>query len=208
MTPGWISRSGSRLRLPVENLPTGGRIVAFSLADAWAKESAGVALETEPTALEGTLEVQRASDRPDAADLRRAGRLPPGLVGVLVRAEARGERACDRCTEPVQLALQVETPLSYLPLVPTEAPEKSADEDEDELVEEEDLDVGWYTNGEIDLAAVLREALALALPVRVVCADVPACNARTEALLQAASPPAPGPFAALAKLKNPPSKSN
>ena len=72
-------------------------------------------------------------------------------------------------------------------------------------IEAQDLEVGWYHEGHLELAAVLSEALALALPSRTVCNDSTACDARTQALLDQAAEELGGPkghpgFAALAGL--------
>jgi uncharacterized metal-binding protein YceD (DUF177 family) len=62
---------------------------------------------------------------------------------------------------------------------------------------EEEMDVGWYAAGAIEVGDVLSEALALALPTRVTCSDDAACDARTASLLTAEVDPEQSPFAVL-----------
>jgi uncharacterized metal-binding protein YceD (DUF177 family) len=47
----------------------------------------------------------------------------------------------------------------------------------DDELEEEELDIGWFHDGELIAGDVLSEALALNLPSRVVCEDVASCDA-------------------------------
>jgi uncharacterized metal-binding protein YceD (DUF177 family) len=167
------------VRIVVENLPANGRTIAFELADAWAREAATTALEAPPTALSGTLEI--------------APPVAKGRIEVVARVTATAEHTCGRCTEPVVLAVDAEVPLTYVP-----AGEAAAEEDEP--LSEDELDIGWYAAGELDLAQVVGEALALQLPARIACADVAACDARTDALLAAQAaklPPSTSGFAAL-----------
>jgi len=179
------------VRLVVDNLPSGGRTVAFSASDVWARAATADALECEPTALAGQ------------AVLSPPG--PRGRLDVQLRARATGERACDRCGEAVEVTVEVDDTLVYLPQAPAAASTRpgaaAATDDSDaggDALTEAELELGWYSEGEIDLGDVLREALALGLPSRVLCVDAAACNARTSGLLGA--PPATSPFAALAHL--------
>jgi uncharacterized metal-binding protein YceD (DUF177 family) len=176
------------VRLEVEHLPENGRTVAFGLTDPWARGAAAEALEAEPAALGGSLEIAH----PD-----RHGR-----IEVQARVSVEAGRECDRCGEPVAVSVNAEAPLVYLPTValPTEA--------DDEPLAEEDLDVGWYDGGVLDLAAVVSEAIALQLPPRIVCADTAACDARTEALLAAHAAKQPPPAGRFAGLSLPGGKSS
>lgn len=174
------------MRIRVQNLPTEGQRVVAGLDAAWARAAAAEAIGVDPVALEATFEV----GAPDASGRVR--------VALAVRAEVGS--ACDRCTEDVTLRLDSSSALDYLP----EAPAPSDDADDEVELAEDELDVGWYTDGHLALADILTEALALALPSRIVCDDAAACDARTEALLAAASAGEPGhpAFAALKHLTN------
>jgi uncharacterized metal-binding protein YceD (DUF177 family) len=164
------------VRIAVEGIPTAGREIPLSLRQPWAVDAATNALELRPDRLDGMITLQKATGK--------------GVVRVGVRATASAETACDRCGEPCTLAADVDTVLLY---APSES-EGKAFEGEIEL-DADELDVGWYTEGHIALDEVLQEALALALPPRVVCADVPACDKRTDALL--VPPQAESSFSAL-----------
>ncbi|NCG17835.1 MAG: hypothetical protein GWP91_02340 [Rhodobacterales bacterium] len=86
---------------------------------------------------------------------------------------------CDRCGQLTERNVEVDIDLTYLPHL---------DEREAELeLGADDMDIGWYRDGALQLADVVREALALELPSRTVCIDTEGCNARTEALLDEAS---------------------
>lgn len=170
------------MRIAVDGIPAAGRDVAFGLRDSWSVEAATTSLERPPSVLDGTITLRRASTK--------------GVIQVDVKVDARCEAACDRCGEPCDLGVQLDTRLLF---APEESGSAAYDGGELELeLEAGDLDLGWYTGGEIDLGDVLREALALALPSRVVCADTAACDKRTDTLLSVAR--APGPFTVLGGL--------
>ena len=165
-----------KLRIVVENIPDDGLDVRIHADAAWASEAARIALEGPVRALTGDVRVGKKGAR-----VRVDGHVDVSTV-----------RACERCGEDVELALAVDPELEYVPA-------QKGDEEELEL-ESEDLDVGWYENGGLEMADVLCEALSLALPPRVVCEDAAACDARTAALLstegKSGNPGHPG-FAAL-----------
>jgi uncharacterized metal-binding protein YceD (DUF177 family) len=156
---------GRIVRFLIEHIDDRGRQVEASLADSWAKDASREALGGDPSVLSVSLDLQQKD----------------GLVHVTGRARAGTPRSCDRCGEDTALDLDVEIDLYYAPKAaePESHPEQELDADE--------LDVGWYSDGEIDVADVLREAIALAVPLRVVCEDTAACDARVAALL---GPPA------------------
>ncbi|MBA2322244.1 MAG: DUF177 domain-containing protein [Deltaproteobacteria bacterium] len=172
------------MRLVVENIAATGRTVTFALKDDWAHAAAASALEYEPTSLSGRLEVT-----------------PPekSRVEVAVHVEVAADRVCDRCGEPVRVEVAADVPLAYIPAVATPAKEDA----DDEPLDEAELDIGWYEGGELDLGQVLSEAIALQLPPRIACADVEACDARTEALLAAHAAKHAPPIGGLAGLTLP-----
>ncbi len=150
----------------------------LGLRDEWSREAAAEALDGAPTRLAGTISIDRASQK--------------GVLLVDVDVEAATLVACDRCGEQVERVAHPESRLLY---GPEEKGSEAYDGGEIEL-EAEDLDQGWYARGELDLGDVLREALALALPTRTVCADPVGCDSRTDALLSATRP-TDGPFTGL-----------
>jgi uncharacterized metal-binding protein YceD (DUF177 family) len=186
------------LKVVVESIPAAGRQVSFDRSVEWAASAATTSLDHAPTRLAGSFQLKRAKT---------------GVVVVDLRASAEAPTTCDRCGEECVLAVEVDTRLLY-------APEESGGADYDGLsldgtrgeqpastegieLEERDLDVGWYRNGEVVLSDVLCEALALATPPRIVCADTAECDRRTDALLAATQVATGGPFAALGALKRP-----
>ena len=134
---------------------------------------------------------------------------PPILVRGRIDGAAR--TACVRCLEDVDLSLAAEVEQTLFHRVPakpeTEAEDgkkgrkrgpkkkgKKSKELEDwsdqAMPDLEALDDGGYTDDEIDLPALLEEAYVLALDLNPTCADEPACDVRTQALLDAVNLPA------------------
>ncbi len=159
------------MRIAVDELSTRGRDLTFSSEDAWALDASSIALDGEPSTLRGTMSIQRAARG----------------VQVAVTAEAARPTICDRCGRPVTLRVSADEQLLFLPV---DAPgtssvtgaagfnsRKPKEEAAEEELDEEDLDVGWYHDGALELADVLSEALALNLPMRVVCDDERDCDA-------------------------------
>lgn len=200
------------MKILVDGIPAAGREVTFGLGDAWAVAAAELALDRAPARLAGTVHLKRASAKGQ-------------VVVVDVSAQAGAPTECDRCGEPCELAVSVDARLLFAPEEVGGAAYDGLDARSDlesggrsgdraaraaDLAEsgshpeielaEDDLDVGWYRGGELDLQEVIGEALALETPPRVVCADVAECDKRTDALLAAARV-ADGPFAALRALK-------
>lgn len=119
-------------------------------------------------------------------------------VDVAVQLDLAYRTPCDRCGEPVDVRLESSETLRYQPEEPVGA--TPGDPEEVELREDE-LDVGWYTDGTLSLADVVSEAIALALPMRNACEDTAGCDARTAKLLEGASEQAGG-HPGFAALKN------
>ena len=154
------------MRIPIEGIPAVGRRVEFSLRDNWATTAASLSLDGQPQRLVGTMAVHVASKR-------------TGLVRVEATVASESQLSCDRCGEDIVLTIEESSTLLY---APEESQGGAFDGGALEL-ESSDLDLGWYRSGAIDLADVLREALALALPFRVMCTDTQQCDRRTDALL-------------------------
>lgn len=187
------------MKIAVDGLPATGRVVEFGLDDPWAVAAATVSIDRPPERLAGSVSLKRASQS--------------GVVLVDVVAEVAAPASCDRCGEPCELRVEVDTRLLFAPGTPGVGGDGAAfdglsmDDPTDGAVSLEDvegielraddLDVGWYGRGEIVLEDVLCEALSLEAPTRIVCSDVPACDRRTDALLASGSTGG-GPFAALA----------
>lgn len=74
------------------------------------------------------------------------------------------ELPCGRCLEPFLLPVDAALDLRYLPMS-----ERSSDDDQE--VAEEDVDVSFYQDDQIDLTELLREQFYLALPMKPLCRD-------------------------------------
>jgi uncharacterized metal-binding protein YceD (DUF177 family) len=170
------------MRVDVLGLPRNGRTFEIRLDIGWCADAAVAALEGKLLHLEGTVE---------AAPPRTRGR-----VEIQTEIRAKSVRVCDRCSSDAQLEIVARHELLYVPLKDQE------EEGRDIELGADQLDVSWYQDGELDLATVVQESLALALPNRVVCADREACNGRLQSLLGETAEAAVGhpAFAALRDL--------
>ena len=111
-----------------------------------------------------------------AGDARVWGRADRRRDQIRVRGEIQTavELPCDRCLAPAPVPVNVEFAALFGP------PEESAAEAKE--LSDEDLDFSAYEGGAIDLDAVVREQILLALPLRQLCRDeckglCPACGA-------------------------------
>ena len=85
-------------------------------------------------------------------------------VSIQVSYRLKAKMPCMRCAYGISLCLQKDHLLHYEPL--------SEDETREEIeLAEEDLDIGWYEEGKIDLSVVLCEAVTLDLPMVIHCAN-------------------------------------
>ena len=74
------------------------------------------------------------------------------------------ELPCSRCLEPYHLPVDAALDVRYLP-----ASELSSDDERE--VAEEDVDISYYTDDQIDLIELLREQFYLALPMKPLCRE-------------------------------------
>ena len=74
------------------------------------------------------------------------------------------ELPCSRCLEPYQLPVDAAIDLRYLP-------ESERTSDDEKEVAEEDVDVSYYQDDQIDLSELLREQFYLALPMKPLCQE-------------------------------------
>jgi uncharacterized metal-binding protein YceD (DUF177 family) len=72
----------------------------------------------------------------------------------------------------------------------------------DQELSQDELELGWYDDGRLQVEDVLSETLALALPERLVCLATEGCDKRTAALLASAQVEAPSGHPGFAALKN------
>ena len=80
------------------------------------------------------------------------------------RVETTLELPCSRCLEPFRLPVDAALDLRYLPVS-----ERSSDDEQE--VAEEDVDISFYQDDQIDLTGLLREQFYLALPMKPLCRD-------------------------------------
>lgn len=165
------------MRLVVEELPLRGRDLAVDDTTTWAREAAAIAFDVDAARVAGV------SGHLHVARQRRQE------VEVTVRLTASAPLRCDRCGAEGLLTLSVDEVLTYRPQ--EQAPDADAKPSKSKrpeiALEEEDLDVGWYEGGAVELVDVAGEALTLAMPPRVTCAelggDVAACDASVDSIL-------------------------
>jgi uncharacterized protein len=74
------------------------------------------------------------------------------------------ELSCSRCLEPFQLPVDVAFDLRFLPAT------EMATQDERE-VQEDDFEISYYRDDQIDLNELLREQFYLELPMKPLCVE-------------------------------------
>lgn len=136
------------MKLLIERISDDGETLRFDDVGPWALAAAAEALEGEVKRLDGVLQISREGDV-----VRASGEL-----------FAEVTRDCDRCAKTGTWRLGGPLDLRYAPLPSMQQTEVD--------LEEADLDLGFYTEGAINLDAVLAEHFALALPLRLTC-DTP-----------------------------------
>ena len=95
-----------------------------------------------------------------------ASMLKHSLGEIRLRGHLRIETSavCDRCLEAIQLPLQNQFDLVYMPAADT----LNGGEDE---IDEAAVEVGFYQGNGLELDDVLREVVLLALPMQLVCRE-------------------------------------
>lgn len=178
-------------RVQVSQLLPDDAVVHIELDVPWAKEGAMLGLGAPPELLTGWLQVHKEADE-----------------GVVVTGwlQASRSRRCDRCLRALQLVVQGPVQLRYLP----ESAEAEAGAPSEVGLRPDELDLGWYGGGVLELDAVVCEQLALWAPDPVVCgaegvsrvdADGGACT--VPGAVAEVPGPRPSPFAALAGWRPP-----
>jgi uncharacterized protein len=102
-------------------------------------------------------------------DVSKAGADTFEAVG---RVKTRLELACGRCLEPFDLPVDATFELRYVPqpvAADAEAGPKGREIPEDREIDEDDLTVAYYSDGQLDIGALLREQFQLALPMKPLC---------------------------------------
>lgn len=84
---------------------------------------------------------------------------------VVVQGEARMalETSCARCLKVVPVSLETPLELTMVPRKAAPGPDTQGE------LSEEDVGIGTYENGEIDVGAVVRDEMLLELPMQTLC---------------------------------------
>ena len=152
-----------KAKIPAMRIPTRSMEIPLSKQLSWVEPSVELAIGGNWTTLTGTLELERIDERLDAH----------------VSLSYVVECLCEICGARISFANSVETSLVYVPF--TLDPRKSRHvklpktvKDLEKIshqvtLQEDQLDVGWYDNGELDLSTVLTEVAILARPSLLSC---------------------------------------
>ena len=130
--------------IPVHHITEQGYKITLN-QEPWMSEAAQAALEGE---------IQQVSA---AVSLTRDGQ----SVLADLAYKVQGTLACMRCAHEITVFLERKQRLHYEPM--------SQEHEEDLELDVDDLDIGWYEDGELDLAVVICEAITLDLPSVVHC---------------------------------------
>jgi uncharacterized metal-binding protein YceD (DUF177 family) len=170
------------MQVRLKRVGAAGMKIDLDLHATWAQEAAAEAMESSLDTLTGSVDVSAPLD--------------DGRVDVRCELAMTGPSQCERCGEVTSVAIHVDSLLLFFPA--GQAPDGTGDIE----LNRKDLDVGWYTEGAIDLSDVVREAVALGMPPRVICADADECDVRTRKLLEKAHEGVPSGHPAFAVLRN------
>ena len=135
------------MKVNVGGIPEHGTRVTAETRVPWARKAAADALEGTAEHLEFDVQLSQIAE----------------CVHVVGSLTATVESTCHRCGDPVNIHLEGKVDLFY-------APEGSGSAAEgDVALSVTDMDIGWFEDGQIDMAQVVSEQLALWLPERIVC---------------------------------------
>jgi len=144
------------MKIFVHQIPVQNKLVSFFMENAWAVNALEEASNGKAKKCQGELVLHRRDER----------------VRVSGDVELSVERTCDICGSSVELTIPKEVLLTYEPLPEYASSSEGASKKEEEFIlEEEDLELGWYEHGQLDLAVVLGEHVVLNLNHLVQCAD-------------------------------------
>ena len=150
-------------RIAVPRIPVHARTYPLSLDVPWLGRSCQAAIDAVWSECNGSVTLQRYEER----------------VEVMADISYRVECACEVCGSPVEYQHRSNQPLIYLPSNfendrnrQSRLPKTARDLDKIShqiALDDEDLDVGWYDNGEIDLSIVITELIVLDRPSLIAC---------------------------------------
>jgi uncharacterized metal-binding protein YceD (DUF177 family) len=136
------------MRVRVDELPMEGRLFQLDMEQGWAVAAVAEAFDGEVRDLMGSLKL-----------------LPVGERGVSVHGRARVELAlgCDRCLASVLARFEGEVDLYF--------DGEQLEGDREIGLHQDELDVGFLHQGELDLGAAIAEFFLLEAPSRLRCED-------------------------------------
>ena len=144
------------MKIFIHQIPVQNKIISFSLETPWATKAFEDASEGTARKCQGELVLHRRDER----------------VRVSGEVELRAERSCDICGSLVEVSVPKSVLLVYDPLPEYSSPVEGATKKEEEFIlEESDLELGWYEKGQLDVAIVLGEHVLLNLNHLIQCAD-------------------------------------
>jgi uncharacterized protein len=106
----------------------------------------------------------KTKGRAELLEENRGGKHRVEDIRVLGDFSTEVEVRCARCLEPVLTKVAGDFDLLYRPLGVDAGRDESA-------ISEAETEIGYYSNGGIELDDVLREQILLALPLKTVCRD-------------------------------------
>jgi hypothetical protein len=144
------------MKILVHQILVQNKKISFSKDSSWAVNTLEEAIDGKAEHCEGELTLHRREDR----------------VRVTGDVVLSAKRNCDICGGLIEITLSKELALLYDPQPEFEITLEGSTSKEEELVlEENDLDLGWYEDGQLDLSIVLSEHIILNLSNIVQCSD-------------------------------------
>lgn len=144
------------MKIFVHQIPVQNKMISFSKDSSWAVNALEKAADGKAGNCQGELTLHRREDR----------------VRVTGDIDISAQRICDICGGLVEVTLPKNLALLYDPQPEFEINLEGASSKEEELVlEENELDLGWYEDGQLDLSIVLSEHIILNLNNIVQCSN-------------------------------------
>ncbi len=166
------------MRIIGHKIPEDGQNITLDDAADWAQRAANDAMEGSVQAVAGHLSLQVRHER-----LYVTGELCPA-----------GTVSCHRCGQSVEVAHTLAVDLRYI--AAEHKPEGSFE------LSTSELDMGWYDEGTLQLADVVSEVIALAIPMKILCEDAKDCEQRYKAFASDDEQETPASHSGFRALKN------
>jgi len=166
------------MRIVVQKIPEEGQTVSLDDQTAWAQQAANEAMGGSIRGMSGQLHLQVRHEM-----LYVTGELCPA-----------GTVSCHRCGQSVEVAHTLLVDLRYIGA--EHKPEGSFE------LSTSELDMGWYDEGTLQLADVVSEVIALAVPMKILCEDAKACEQRYKAFASDDEQERPASHSGFRALKN------